>query len=568
VTTSGSAHIRALAAVLPLLDTDRLHSWGRTLAVRLPAGARLLIAGNGGSAAEAQHLTSELVGRCTTERAPLSAIALHTDSSAVIAIANDYGGQEVFARQVRAHGRPGDVLLLLSTSGASPNVLHAAHAGRELGLTVWALTGPGPNPLAAASDEAVTVDADQVTTIQECHLVAVHELCAAIDAQLAPPHVAPPQDEPGSGPRLVVVGDVLLDRDITGIADRLSPEAPVPVVVTDSRTVDRPGGAGLAAALAARQPHWRITLLCGIGQDSLGSCLRTLLRHAGVEVINLATGGATPVKTRVRAADRTLLRFDTAPEPLSIGPIPATARARLDDATAVLVCDYGRGIAARHDVRQALADAARRVPLVWNPHPTGSPPVPGTALAVPNADEAAAITGDAGPHDLATDTGRAARLLTVWPVNEVAVTRGRHGAVLVTDPDTHPLVIPARAVPGDTCGAGDQLAVTVTLMLGSGRLPSQALAAGVEAATAYVQAGGPRRPAHAAPDGPGTCRPARPAGVGRPGAATRRKGRRRRRLLRPAARRAPRAPGPGAAARRRPGGVPQLRRIRASAQGR
>lgn len=145
MTTSGSAHLRALGATLPLLDTERLHSWGRTLAARLPARARLLVAVIDGSAAEAQHLTSELVGRGTAERAPLSAIALYTDSSATTALANDYASQEAFARQVRARGRPGDVLLL-SPSGGSP---HAAHAGRNLGLTVWALTGPGPNPLAA-----------------------------------------------------------------------------------------------------------------------------------------------------------------------------------------------------------------------------------------------------------------------------------------------------------------------------------------------------------------------------------------------------------------------------------
>lgn len=144
VASPGLVHTRALAMALPLLDTDRLEQWGRHLALRLAAGARLLVAGNGGSAAQAQHLTSELVGRFDAERVPLSAIALHADSSAVTAIVNDYGAREVFARQVHAHGRPGDVLLLISTSGRSPNVLAAAAAGRELGLTTWALTGPGP----------------------------------------------------------------------------------------------------------------------------------------------------------------------------------------------------------------------------------------------------------------------------------------------------------------------------------------------------------------------------------------------------------------------------------------
>ncbi|GAA3086889.1 hypothetical protein GCM10020000_87000 [Streptomyces olivoverticillatus] len=311
MTLSGRAHIQTLATALPLLDTDRLQAWGHHLADRLPAGGRLLVAGNGGSAAEAQHLTSELVGRYRAEREPLSAIALHADSSSVTAIANDYGTDELFARQVRAHGQPGDILLLLSTSGTSPNVLAAARAGRELGLIVWALTGPGLNPLADLSDQAVCVDAEHVATVQECHLVAVHVLCAALDAHLTAPATAPADEEPTDERRLVVVGDVLLDRDITGTADQLSPEAPVPVI-SDTDTLDRPGGAGLAAVLAAREPGWHITLVCGIGQDAAGARLRGLLHQAGIEVIDLATSGTTAVKTRVRAADRTLLRYDTA----------------------------------------------------------------------------------------------------------------------------------------------------------------------------------------------------------------------------------------------------------------
>ena len=168
-----------LGAVAP-----QLRDWARQLAELYARDGRLLACGNGGSAAEAQHLTGELVGRFRTERRALSAIALHADTSATTAILNDYGADEVYARPVRAHGRPGDVLVAFSTSGGSPNVLAAAHAARDLGVAVWALTGPAPNPLAALADSVVAVDAPTTATVQELHLSLVHGLCLALDAEL------------------------------------------------------------------------------------------------------------------------------------------------------------------------------------------------------------------------------------------------------------------------------------------------------------------------------------------------------------------------------------------------
>jgi D-sedoheptulose 7-phosphate isomerase len=162
----------------------RMNRWARVLAARLPRGGRLLAAGNGGSAAEAQHLTAELVGRFDGERPPFSALALHAETSSVTAIANDYGYAEVFARQVTAHARPLDVLVLLSTSGRSENLVRAAEAGRAAGATVWAFTGPLPNPLAEHADEVVSVPGC-TATVQEAHLIAVHLLCAAFEAALS-----------------------------------------------------------------------------------------------------------------------------------------------------------------------------------------------------------------------------------------------------------------------------------------------------------------------------------------------------------------------------------------------
>jgi D-sedoheptulose 7-phosphate isomerase len=175
-------HVRALRRALASLewDLERLEHFGAGLAGLLLDGGRLLAVGNGGSAAHAQHLTAELVGRYRTERRPLSAIALHADTSALTAIANDYGYEEAFARQVRAHGRPGDVLVAFSTSGASPNVLAAAAAARTLGLSVWGFTGPAPNDLRSLCDDGIAVDAD-TPTAQEIHQVAVHILCDAVD---------------------------------------------------------------------------------------------------------------------------------------------------------------------------------------------------------------------------------------------------------------------------------------------------------------------------------------------------------------------------------------------------
>jgi phosphoheptose isomerase len=181
-------HLDDLAFALGTLaeQSGEIDAWGCALA-RCLGGGRLLVAGNGGSAAEAQHLTAELVGRFEAERRPLSAIVLHGDTSTVTAVCNDYGGEEVFARQVEAHGRPGDVLLLLSTSGRSPNLLRAAARAHSCGVAVWALTGPTPNPLARVADRVVAVDAASTSAIQEAHLVAVHALCAAVERFLDQP---------------------------------------------------------------------------------------------------------------------------------------------------------------------------------------------------------------------------------------------------------------------------------------------------------------------------------------------------------------------------------------------
>ena len=178
-----SLHVTSLRFALDALTSELalLESWGRRLATELAHGHRLFIAGNGGSAAQAQHFAAELVGRYKLERDPYCAIALHTDTSTLTAIANDYGYREVFARQLRGLAREGDVFLGISTSGASPNVRAATHAAVDMGMYTWALTGDAPNPLALESHEYLSVPSSDTATIQEVHLVALHLVCETLD---------------------------------------------------------------------------------------------------------------------------------------------------------------------------------------------------------------------------------------------------------------------------------------------------------------------------------------------------------------------------------------------------
>jgi len=155
------------------------------VAEALGGGHKLLLFGNGGSAADAQHIASEFVGRMTRDRRALPAIALTTDTSALTAISNDYGYDEVFARQVQALGRAGDVALALSTSGNSPNVLQAVSACRSLGMRVVGLTGGDGGALAGQVDVSLRVSASQLSPrVQETHILVGHVLCELVERRV------------------------------------------------------------------------------------------------------------------------------------------------------------------------------------------------------------------------------------------------------------------------------------------------------------------------------------------------------------------------------------------------
>ena len=163
---------------------------GRLMAAALKQGHKIMSCGNGGSAADAQHFSAELLNRFERERAPLPGIALSTDTSTLTSIANDYHYDEVFAKQLRALGQPGDVLLAISTSGNSPNVVRAMQVAHEKDMHIVALTGRDGGkmaPLLKSPDIEIRVPAKVTARIQEVHLLALHCLCDLIDAQLFGP---------------------------------------------------------------------------------------------------------------------------------------------------------------------------------------------------------------------------------------------------------------------------------------------------------------------------------------------------------------------------------------------
>jgi D-sedoheptulose 7-phosphate isomerase len=149
--------------------------------VSLRAGGKLLIAGNGGSAADAQHLAAEFLSRFLVDRQPLPAMALTTDTSVLTALGNDYGYAHVFERQVRGLGRPGDVFLAISTSGRSPNVLRALEAARDLGLVTVGFSGAAKTGMRALCRYFLAVAAEETAIVQQIHMVAGHAICARVE---------------------------------------------------------------------------------------------------------------------------------------------------------------------------------------------------------------------------------------------------------------------------------------------------------------------------------------------------------------------------------------------------
>jgi rfaE bifunctional protein nucleotidyltransferase chain/domain len=299
------------------------------------------------------------------------------------------------------------------------------------------------------------------------------------------------------GGPLVVVGDTLLDVDLHGTVGRVAPDAPVPVVDCQ-RERHRAGGAGLAAVLASGFGESEVVLITALAQDRSGQRLRGLL-CPHVQVISLPLDGGTPCKIRVQASGQPVVRLDAGDGRARPGQVSAPAEHALRQAGAVLVADYGRGVAAHPGLTALLSRLAAATPVVWDPHPAGGRPLPGSRLITPSQGEArrfaAALSGHrhgtAGCDSaLATASRDAAALCQAWG-SAVAVTLGEGGALLHTG-EAVPFLAPAEAIrgPHDSCGAGDCFAAAAAQALRSGGLLTEAVTEAVRRATQFVRQGG------------------------------------------------------------------------------
>ncbi|WP_030168447.1 D-glycero-beta-D-manno-heptose 1-phosphate adenylyltransferase [Spirillospora albida] len=288
---------------------------------------------------------------------------------------------------------------------------------------------------------------------------------------------------------LVVVGDVLLDIDIVGSSSRMCPDAPVPVV-EGAQERPRPGGAGLAALLAAATGR-EVVLVAALADDEPGRRLRAMLeRHVAVAALHLR--GGTPCKLRIRSGEHAVARLDAGEGRAQDGPVGPRVADAIAGAGAVLVSDYGRGVTRHRAVRSLLAGLPGGVPVVWDPHPRGEPPVPGTRLLTPNEAEATRLTSAGGADIPGTGLAAAGRrgrhLAERWGLDGVAITLGAEGALLC-DGTEAPFLAPAEPARGDTCGAGDSFAVGALDVLAGGGTLADAVAEGVLRASRFVRAG-------------------------------------------------------------------------------
>lgn len=290
---------------------------------------------------------------------------------------------------------------------------------------------------------------------------------------------------------IVVIGDTLLDVDLTGAAERLSPDAAVPVVDVEHRRT-RAGGAGLVATFLARDGY-DVDLVTVLADDAPARSIREAL--TGVRIVAGVSTAPTPVKSRLRANGHPIARMD---ENCAAPPRPVVTAGMLDclrNAEAVVVADYGRGLAHDDSIRAALSDLAQRVPIVWDPHPRGALPVAGVSVVTPNLAETSAAAVRAGgallnASDLRSIARSAEQVRVHYGTGALITTLGSRGALLVSAGAPPHIVSAPVVVDGDPCGAGDRFAASLIGQLARGIEVQDALRPAIAAAAGFLAAGG------------------------------------------------------------------------------
>lgn len=285
--------------------------------------------------------------------------------------------------------------------------------------------------------------------------------------------------------KVVVVGDLLLDIDVQGEVERLTPYAPVPVldVVTETK---RAGGAGLVATLLTRDGH-EVTLVTALSDDARAAELPPLLD--GITLVAGRSPSPTVVKTRLRSREQPIARIDEGTATPGLPEVTAEMLAAVAAADVVVAADYGRRLLEEPSLRDAVAEAAARIPVVWDPHARGVRPVPGV-IVTPNLGEARAFSGVEGSGVAFADEA-AQRLLADWGCAAVVITMGAHGALLRTSSTGLPLIAAAPEVrDADVNGAGDRFASALAVALGSGATRGDAMQRAVAETAQYLEDGG------------------------------------------------------------------------------
>lgn len=480
-------HSQELRAAMEQLEPwyEQVEAVVRHLRETFSRDKTVYVAGNGGSATLAQHLSDEMVGRYESDRKAYPVVALTTDGAVLTVIGNDYGYEHTFSRQIEALGRPGDVFIGFSTSGSSKNIINAAQAARDKGMAVISFTG-NSGTFKDMADIAVISPAKATSRIQELDLHAIHLICEAFEPEQKQRRLSMSRiDElvgQFAGKKILVIGDVMLDQYLSGVVERVNPEAPVPVLRARYEK-EVTGGAGNAAKNAVMLGA-STCLVSVVGEDDMARRVEAAAEKEGYST-RLVRDPSRPTisKTRFLAAIREsetldvdsmiagsqqLLRVDheikdKISKEIETQVIDAFKSAISEGVDGILVSDYDKGVITE-SVARAIMDIAkeRGIPVAADLKPANGPWFVGATIISPNRKEAHEYLGldpiaqPIEPNELAT------RLREKMQAS-VFVTLGPDG-VFVNAGDTQEHVPQEHVVKVyDVSGAGDTAVVTLLL---------------------------------------------------------------------------------------------------------